>query len=49
LQGCAISTLALAINLSLAYGPEGYLPTPVVPPPGQPIPNRPFIPPPAAN
>lgn len=47
LQGCAIATLALAINLSLAYGPEGYLPPPSVPPPWQSVPNRPFIPPPS--
>jgi len=47
LLGSAVSALALAINLSILYAPGGYLPAPAVPPPWQPVPNRPYVPPPA--
>lgn len=47
LGGTALSFLALGVNLALIYAPEGYLPTRAVPPMWQPVPGRPYIPPPA--
>jgi hypothetical protein len=47
LLGCAISSLALAINIAIAYAPAGYQPPPGVPPPWQAVPDRPYVPPPA--
>jgi hypothetical protein len=47
LLGCALSALALAINLGINYAPGGYLPAPVVPPPWQPVPDKPYVPSPA--
>jgi len=43
LQGCALSTLALTFNLSITYAPSGYLTDPIVQPPWQPVPNRPYV------
>src|SRR5947209_9677417 len=45
--GTAISALALAINLAIAYAPGGYLPGRQVPRPWQEPPGRPYTPPPA--
>ena len=45
--GCAVSTLALAINLLITNAPVGYLAAPSVPPPWQKVPDRPYVPPPA--
>jgi hypothetical protein len=47
LGGTALSCLALAVNLGLIFAPEGYLPTRTVPPIWEPVPGRPYIPPPA--
>jgi hypothetical protein len=47
LAGSAVCFLALAINLAIVYAPGGYLPPRKVPPPWQPIPDRPYVPPPA--
>ena len=45
--GLAASCLALAINLALAYAPEGYVPDHDPPPSWQPVPDRPAVSPPA--
>jgi hypothetical protein len=45
--GCAISALALAINLAIIYAPGEYMAAPEVPPPWQPVPDRPYVPAPA--
>jgi hypothetical protein len=47
LLGCAMSALALSINIAIVYAPGGYLPGPDVPPRWQPVPDRPYVPPPA--
>jgi hypothetical protein len=47
LMGGAVSTLALVINLCIAWAPSGYLEPPGVPPPWQRVPDRPYVPPPA--
>ncbi len=47
LLGVALSATALAVNVAIAYAPGGYLPGRKVPPPWQPIPDRPYVPPPA--
>ncbi len=47
LLGSALSALALATSLAIFYAPGGYLPDPAVPPPWQPVPDRPQVPPPA--
>ncbi len=46
--GLAASCLALAVNLAIAYAPEGYLPGRKVPRPWQPVSDRPYVPPPAS-
>jgi hypothetical protein len=48
LLGSAMSALALGVNLAIAYAPGGYLPDPHVLPPWQGVPDRPYVPPPAA-
>jgi hypothetical protein len=45
--GLAASCLALAMNLALAYAPEGYVPDHNPPPSWQPAPDPPTTPPPA--
>jgi hypothetical protein len=47
LAGVVLSSLALAINLAIAYAPAGYLPDHHVPQPWQAVPDRPYTPPPA--
>lgn len=47
LLGCAITSLAVAINLAIAYVPGGYLSPPRVVPSWQTVPDRPYVPPPA--
>lgn len=47
LLGSALSALALSVNLAIIYAPGGYMAAPAVPPPWQPVPDRPYIPPPA--
>jgi hypothetical protein len=47
LAGLALSSMALAMNIALLYAPEGYIPSRPVPPPWQPVPDRPYVPPPA--
>jgi hypothetical protein len=47
LAGSAMSAVALALNLAIAYAPGGYLPEPHVLPPWQHVPGRPYVPPPA--
>jgi hypothetical protein len=49
LGGLAASTLALLVNLAIAYAPQGYLPGRNVPKPWQPVPDRPYVPPPASR
>jgi hypothetical protein len=46
LAGVAVCSLALAVNLALAYAPADYLPGRSVPKPWQPVPDRPYVPPP---
>jgi hypothetical protein len=48
LAGVAVCCLALAVNVAINYAPEGYLPGRRVPPPWQPVPDRPWVPPPAS-
>lgn len=47
LIGIAVSSLALAINLAIAYSPAGYVPGREVPRSWQAPPQRPYVPPPA--
>ncbi len=47
LAGVAVSALALAVNVAIARAPEGYFPSGRVPLDTQPVPERPYIPPPA--
>jgi hypothetical protein len=47
--GVAMSSLALLVNVAMTYAPAGYLPTPNPPPPWQPVPDRPYVPPPAGQ
>jgi hypothetical protein len=47
LAGLATSCLALAINVAIAYSPAGYLHDHNVPRPWQPVPDRPYVAPPA--
>jgi hypothetical protein len=47
LAGLAGCCLALAINLAIYYAPEGYLPGRKAPQLWQPVPDRPYVPPPA--
>lgn len=47
LQGCGISALAMAVNLAIICAPYGYMEPPLVPPPWQPVSDRPYNPPPA--
>jgi hypothetical protein len=46
IAGIAISALALAIGIAIADAPAGYLPTRSVPLDTQPVPSRPYVPPP---
>jgi hypothetical protein len=48
LAGLAMSATALAVNLAIAYAPGGYLPNPHGLPSWQAVPDRPYVPPPAA-
>jgi hypothetical protein len=45
--GSAMAALALGVNLAILYAPGSELPRLRVPPPWQPIPDRPYAPPPA--
>ncbi len=45
--GIAISALALGVSIAIAHAPAGYLPTRPAPLETQPVPDRPYIPPPA--
>jgi hypothetical protein len=45
--GLAVSGLALAVGLAIAQAPAGYLPVRRVPLDTQPVPSRPYVPPPA--
>lgn len=47
LAGIAVSSLALAVNVAIAYAPAGYLPGGEVPQLWQVAPNRGYVPPPA--
>jgi hypothetical protein len=47
LMGSAASLLALAINLAIAYAPAGHSPSPGIVPSWQPVPDRPYVAPPA--
>jgi hypothetical protein len=47
LLGCAVAALALGVNVAITYAPSGYEPAPGVTPPWQPVPDRPYVPPPA--
>ncbi len=47
LAGLATSCLALIVNLAITYAPTGYLPEQSVPRTWQPVPDRPYPPPPA--
>jgi hypothetical protein len=49
LAGFFVCCLALLVNLALATAPEGYLPGRQVPRPWQPVPDRPYVPPPASR
>jgi hypothetical protein len=49
LGGIVISALALGINIAVAYAPEGYLADRNVPKLWQPVPDRPYVPPPAPS
>jgi Na+/H+ antiporter NhaD/arsenite permease-like protein len=46
--GVAISVLALGTNLAIAYAPRGYTPPPLGPA-HESVPDRPYVPPPAAG
>ncbi len=45
--GSAMAAMALGVNLAILYAPGSELPHPNVPPPWQPVPDRPYAPPPA--
>ncbi len=47
LAGVAVCSLALAVNVAIAYAPTGYVPGPHIPRLWQPVPDRPYVPPPA--
>jgi hypothetical protein len=47
LAGVAVSVVALAVNLALAAAPSNELPRRQIPKPWQPVPDRPYVPPPA--
>ncbi len=47
LAGVATSLLALGINAAIGFAPSGYLHDQKVPRPWQPVPDRPYAPPPA--
>ena len=47
LEGIALSAVALAVNVAIAYAPAGYRHDPEVPQPWQPPPGRPYVPPPS--
>jgi hypothetical protein len=47
LAGLAACCIALGVTLALYYAPAGYLPGRLITQPWQPIPDRPFVPPPA--
>ncbi|HEX5270087.1 MAG TPA: hypothetical protein VFW33_06365 [Gemmataceae bacterium] len=47
LLGSAMAALALGVNLAVLYAPGSELPHPGVPPPWQPVPDRPYAPPPS--
>jgi hypothetical protein len=47
LGGIAMSSLALAINIAIAYAPEGYLPGRKVPQLWRPVQDTPYVSPPA--
>jgi hypothetical protein len=47
LGGIAICSLALVVNIALTYAPSGYIPSREVPQSWRPIPDRPYVPPPA--
>jgi len=49
LGGIAASCLALSVNLAIAWAPSGYLPERRMPTPWQPVPDRPYVPPPASS
>jgi len=49
LAGVATSSLALVVNLAIAYAPSGYLPEQNVPSNWQPTPDRPYVSPPASQ
>jgi|HubBroStandDraft_4_1064222.scaffolds.fasta_scaffold445191_1 hypothetical protein len=49
LAGLATSCLALIVNLAITYAPTGYLPEQNVPRTWQPVPDRPYAPPPASQ
>ncbi|MEN6452036.1 MAG: hypothetical protein ABFC96_16220 [Thermoguttaceae bacterium] len=46
IAGTVVSALALAIGLAIAQAPSGYGPSRPIPLDEQPVPQRPFIPPP---
>lgn len=47
LQGIAICALALSVNIAILVAPRGYLSSPNVPQPWQPVPERVYVPSPA--
>jgi hypothetical protein len=47
LGGLGLCSLALLVNVALAYAPWGYIPSRNVPPPWEPPPGKPYISPPA--
>jgi hypothetical protein len=47
--GVAVCSLALALNVAIAFAPGGYQPNPEVPKSWQPVPDRPSYPPPAPS
>jgi hypothetical protein len=47
LGGLAVCALAVAVNIAIAYAPAGYLPGRNAPKLWEPVPDRPYVPPPA--
>jgi hypothetical protein len=47
LAGIAMTALALAVNIAILYAPAGYLPGRKVPQLWRPVPDRPYVSPPA--
>jgi hypothetical protein len=45
--GVAVAGLALAVGIAIARAPAGYMPNRAVPLDTQPVPDRPYVPPPA--